>query len=450
MRRTPDPLAFLRRGMLLLAVLVALCTVSCRPELVVRISTRVYVEGALDRVVEIRGFTAEGERPTDPDWLASEAGIRLAEPEAWGRVDQDAGRLRAEGYFPRVDDIPAILVYDTQTGQRPDRVRTGLQIDDRVVLRRWIYSETHGDPFSATESAAALEALVELAVEALREELHRHFGADLDTAQAEALLRNDGRGLASALLSVNRRTPGVERAEQRAGLWSEVLRQQGIEPVPVEEPLEYWDTQIPVMLEWSRARIAASISTPDAPVRSEELTFFPISIDDAELLTGVVERVWGGEEELTRLAEPHLSVLSGYYGGDNSPRFRFEVRVAMPGMLLRTNGTPDGDGALWLLREADLSFLDNTLRAESVELIDEPLVALGARRELDRARVVQLADLLWKRDEGGVLVDLLAQAVEQGRLDLLRDENRVPSEFGNRARELADLLDPEIPAPAPL
>jgi hypothetical protein len=167
-------------------------------------------------------------------------------------------------------------------------------------------------------------------------------------------------------------------------------------------------------------------------------------------LTGVTERVWGGEEELTRLVEPHLSVLSGYYGGDNSPRFRFEVRAAMPGTLLRTNGTPDGDGALWLFREADLSFLDNTLRAESVELIDEPLLALGARRELDRARLLQLADLLWKRDEGGVLAGLLAQAVEQGRLDLLRDENSVPSEFEDRARELADLLDPEIPAPKPL
>jgi hypothetical protein len=43
-----------------------------------------------------------------------------------------------------------------------------------------------------------------------------------------------------------------------------------------------------------------------------------------------------------------------------------------------------------------------------------------------------------------VLAGLLVEAVRGGTLVALRDEEIVPEGFGHLARELADLLDPEV------
>ena len=97
----------------------------------------------------------------------------------------------------------------------------------------------------------------------------------------------------------------------------------------------------------------------------------------------------------------------------------------------------------------------NAMLDEGAEPLDErrvqeALVTLGARRRFDRARLVQLVDILWDRDKEGVLADLLRQAAREGSLDLLRDEGDLPEELQPAASELADLLDPEVPLADPL
>ena len=81
----------------------------CRPRLVVRLATVVYDDGSLTRRLELRGITAEGEEPTEADWLESSVGVRLADPDAWAHVDMDPGRLSAEGFFPSAAQLPPIL-----------------------------------------------------------------------------------------------------------------------------------------------------------------------------------------------------------------------------------------------------------------------------------------------------------------------------------------------------
>lgn len=430
---------------LALVLLLAAGVLACRPRLVVRLTTLVYQDGSLDRRLEILGRTADGEVPADDDWLESRAGIALAEPDAWKRIERGPGRLRAEGFFLGADELPPLFTIETASGVKPARTRTLLDVEDRLLLERWTWVERHGDPYDATETAAALDALTELAVEALTAELRSEFGEGLDAAPAERFLRNDARALAQALLTVNRSLPGWDRTADRHERWSRVLKQYGVGAVPHDDSDEYWEIQLPVIFEWGRKRVAAALSTPEVAIVPDDLGFWPPADDIEDGLTGIVSRVWDSEEELFAEVEPHLAALAGYYGGDDAPRFRFECRLRLPGTLLATNGTADGEDVVWLFREPDLVFGEVGLRARTVQLRTDNLVALGARRDFDRMSLLRLADLLWKRDPEGALRDAVARAIDRGSLDPLRDKDAVPEQLLPIAEELADLLDPTHP-----
>jgi len=427
-------------------VLLTMGVLACRPEIVVRFATTVYHDGSIGRVLELR-TELDKEEPDGEDQIAR-SGVSLADPDAWANVEREAGRLRAEGFFLTVDELPPLLAIDVGDAPRPARFRTRLDVQERVVLTRWVYTETHGDPYSSADSARALDGLIQLVIETLREELFRHFGGDIDTLPAEEFFRSEARALAWAMLTVNRGSPGWERMEARATRWTQLLQQHGLPARTVTEDETFWDVQMPVMLEWLRQKTAAALTTGDQTIHPGELTFWPTGDDWERQATEIAERVWGSEDELFEELEPHLAAMAGFYSGDDTPRFRFESRVRMPGKLLRTNGTPDDDSVVWLFRQQDLTVGDFVLRAESVEPVVKVLTDLGARREFDRAELVRLADILWRQDPGGRLVELLEQAVSRGRLDPLRDEDNVPGELQDLAAELADLLDPEVlPAP---
>lgn len=433
--------------------LLALSLAGCRPELIVRFVTTVYPEGGVERNVELtlipektEGQAAQEPLPSGLAAIDADVGDR----DAWARVDDGPGWIRAGGYFSRVDQLPALVEFGSDEERRPARFRTSLEIDERVVLRRWVYSETHGDPYSSAESAQGLDALISLVVEALRFEVDRQFGPDVGVYPAEEFLRTEARAMTWAMLSVSRGSPGWERMETRAQRWKQLLQQYGLPVVEGGEPDAFWDAQMPVVLDWLRTNIAARLSTEDLPIHPADLTFWPAGEDWERGMSRVTEEVWGSEDRLYELAEPHLAAMAGFYGGDDAPRVRFEARVEMPGVLMRTNGTPDDDSVVWVFRQQDLTLGELMLRAESVEPDREVLTDFGARRDFDRASLLRLADILWGRDTDGRLTSLLADAVARGHLDLLRDDDTVPPELLQLAAELADLLDPEVPLPEPL
>lgn len=433
------------RPALLLPAAILLLAGSCRPDLLVRLTTRVFHDGSLERRVEVRGWDAEGNVPDEEDWLAAKVGLRLAEPDAWTRVERGRDRITAEGFFSGVEELPSTLSYSTDVGRRVDRVRTELRIEEKAILKRWSYREFHGDPFSRADSDSALDTLVELLVEALESELHEQFGEGLDTRPAAALLRTEGRALAQAMISVGRRTRGVAGENSRVELWTQVLAQHGVPAVPVEDPDDFWKVHVPLLIEWSRGRIAAAISTPDEPVSADALlAFWPDPEEPEPRLEEWARRTWGGTEAVEQRIAENIETIAGYYGRGTAPRFRFEVSVRLPGTLLSTSGAPDGNGAWWLIRNEDMTLSDFVLRADSAEILVEPLVALGARREFDVSQLARMADLLWRRDPEGVLAGLLAEAVRGGGLRPLRDEATVPDGYEHLARELADLLDPDV------
>ncbi len=93
MGRKIDPLVVVALTLILVA------TVSCEPMLVVRVTTQVYEDGSMARQVEVVGRDDTGQVPTESEWLAETAGVRLADPEAWARLDETPGRVAAEGFF---------------------------------------------------------------------------------------------------------------------------------------------------------------------------------------------------------------------------------------------------------------------------------------------------------------------------------------------------------------
>ncbi len=437
-----------RRRLAAIAVFVlAALTFACRSDIVVRVFTRVYEDGSVSRRVEITGRRADESKPAEKDWLEKEAGIRLARPEAWARHEASTGRLYAEGTFPSAADVPSSLAFQTDAGLVPDGAQPALAVESLVILKRWVYTETYADPFGASAVGSALDRLAGIVAEALADELHRQMGEKLDTAPAERFVKTEARALAGELLDARGKNPGDARAAAREAAYAKVLAKHGLAVAPAGEK-KFWDAQQAGLIEWSRRRVAEALSRPDAPVSPAALAFWPTEDSWEERAKEVLERVFGSDEALEDSLTPSIRALSGYYGDSGSPRFRFEAALEMPGRLLATNGTPGREGMTWFLRDEDLGTAGRTLEAESVALDDEKLRALGARREFEPAQLLELTDILARRDPDGALRRALTAAVEKGRLSMLREKDAVPGVPELLVRELADLLDPAVPLSA--
>lgn len=437
------------RNLARLVVVIAclLPVVACRPDLVLRMTTVVFHDGSLERRLEVHGKPDDPDEKIDADWLAETVGVRLAAPQAWERVSRGADRLEAGGFFSTVEALPSTLAFDTSAGERADRVQASLAVEERGILRRFSWRESFGDPFAAQEVDAAIGALIELTLDALRHELRLHFGDGLDVGPAERLARGEWRALLTAIVYADRRAavPGTSGGATLV----EVLRQFGVS-VPTTEETEN-DAVAELLSRWMRERLAAALSGPERSLAPDAFSFWPLGDDFSEDLDAIIARTWGDEERFQELAEPHLEALSGYYGSGSSPRFRFESRLRLPGRLLRTNGTPEGRDIVWFFRSEDLTLGDRVLEAVAVEPIAETLTRLGARRDWETAGLLQLEDLLFARDADGALLALLDDAIRAGRLTPLRDLEGIEDDrLRQLGRELTDLLDPDVPPPDPL
>jgi hypothetical protein len=421
------------------AVAVVLLLQGCGSEVVVRITTRIFEDGSLWRAVRIEGRTGEGEVPESVAWLSEDAGIDVADRDAWPSLEEEPGTLAVEGFFDSVEALPSALSHRTDSGWETDRTPATLEIDDAVVYRRWVWAETYGDPYGPEQLDEAIDTLVELAVEALRHELRDHVGRDVDSRGAEAFLRGEARALAVDLVAVRRETPGRRQLAERREQWSYVLAGYGMRPSAATDA--YWEAQVPVLLGWLRERLAAALSTREQAVAADQLTFVPVEDDAEEAVMAMIERVWGDEDAFLEQALPALEALGGFYDSGGGDRYRFEIRVELPGLLVATNGTPVEDGVVWHLRGDDLDYREAVFEAESLEPDDGALRTLGARRRLGTLDLLRLRDILHIRDDEGLLRALLADAESQGDLDVvLEGAEDLPEELAPFAVELVELL----------
>jgi hypothetical protein len=413
---------------------------SCGEEVVVRLATRVFGDGSLQRSLELTGRDEDGEVPTEEGWFESALGLRLAEPDAWDSIERRPGRLRAEGFFGDAGALPASLSHETDAGPATDRDRVLLEREDLGVATRWVWRESYGDPFGEAEIDAAVDGLIDLAAEMLREELRRQFGRRVNPAPGEAFLRTSLRDLAREALTFVLREAETSGENARRRRWAEIMDGRGV-PVPalVEDEEEFWDAQVVHIFDWLRKGLADALGTPDYPLAAEDLSFLLPAPDEwNEQFTHVAERVWGGEQSFDEKAMPLLGALSGIYGGQGDRRFRFEARLRLPGTLLLTNGTVEGEEIVWFFRDRDLIGGEIVMQAESIELETSALVALGAPRSFPVAELLRLRDLLVERDPERRLAALLIDSLERGGpLQLSED---LPEELAPFLFELSELL----------
>jgi hypothetical protein len=438
----------LRSAVAVFAVSLLILT-ACGEEIVVRQKTTVFWDGTLNRTVEVSGRGSDGEIPTDPNWLRDEVHLELADRDLWGTIEELPGRILAAGFFNNPDDVPATLTHETESGPASDRTTVRVEQEDLVVARRWTYVETHGDPFGRRNLEMTVDRLTDLLVHSLTEELRLELGPGVDTRDAESFLRDEGRRFGLELLTAlrsnlwtdpgNERDRRVKRILDDYGIPAPDLDDGGSTEVP-EDSFEVLEDLIDPILLWARERVATTLTRPEEPLYPDDLGFWPTRETLSDLWNDEGPPPPGRAGEFVRLSESLGQAMTGYYGDLGAPSFRFEIRLEMPGTLLRTNGTLDGNEVLWLVRGGDLVSGDASLSAESVELTDETLVSLGARRDLALAEMLRLVDLLTTRDPTGRLREIIGEAVRRGRLDVI--DELAEDELDLIGRELVDLLDP--------
>lgn len=437
----------MRRMAVLVLCLGTFCT-GCRPDVLVEIVSRVYADGSIDRQVAVTGREKPmTEPPETPGWLQDKAGLVLAEPGAWDRVSTSPSGFHAEGIFRSAGDVPPVLAHLQGASGMADRNQVQLAEDDLVVLTRWRFRESLGDPFGPAHVDSALNAILERVADYFRDELSAMYGDRIDLDGVDRFITSEAGTLAREFLLARQAAPGMERLADRYDRWRTILVRHNApvvypeEPQAGELPPDFWELQIDPLLDWSRERLAASVSTADEAVEARHLDFIPPGERLEEHLTELVIRLYGSEEAALSDLEPLLQALEGHYASNGSSRYRFRCRITLPGTVLGTNGVVEDGQPSWFFRGEALAGDGMTLLAESAELNLPALKALGARRDYDALELLNLVDILADRDPDDRLLQRLRDAVEAGNLAKLHDENEeLPPDLQPLALELQEIL----------
>ncbi len=434
------------------AILVLMCLGSfctgCRPDVVVEIASRIYPDGSIDRQADVTGRDKPTESPSETDgWLQDKTGLILAAPDRWDRVEAGPSTLHAEGIFRLPEDVPPVLAHLDVEGKVPDRQQVRLDRDDLVVLTRWRFQEQFGDPFGQADVNAAVDKILEWVSNYFRDELASMYGSRIDLDGVDRFLQLEAGPITREFLTVRQSAPGIERFESRYHRWRTILERHGAPVVypenlkPEEAVPDFWELQTDPLLNWSRERLAAAVSTSDETVKPRHLAFIPDALNLEERMEDLLVRQYGSEEAALEEIEPLLRAIEGHYASGGSPRYRFLCRVALPGTVLTTNGTTENGELIWFFRGEELAAGDFILQAESVELNLPALKALSARRSYDAADLMNLVDILGKQDTDDHLKVLLGKAMDAGNLALLEDtEDELPPELQPLALELVEIL----------
>ncbi len=438
----------MRRTATLGLLCLGLFCAGCRPDVLVEIASRVYSDGSIDRQVDVTGR----DKPTanlseTPGWLQDKTGLILAAPDRWDRVEIGPSTLHAEGIFRLPEDVPPVLAHIKGDSKVPDRQQVRLDRDDLVVLTRWRFQEQFGDPFGPAHVDAAVDKILELVSNYFRDELTAMYGSRVDLDGVDRFLRLDAGPVVREFLTARQSAPGIERFQNRYQRWRNILERHNA-PVVYPENLEpgetiydFWELQTDPLLDWSRERLAAAVSTSDETVEPRHLAFIPDALNLEERIEDLMVELYGSEEAALTELEPLFQTIEGHYASEGSPRYRFRCRVALPGKVLTTNGVAEDGELVWFFRGEELPAGDITLQAESVELNLPALKALSARRSFGAADLLNLVDILGKQDSDGRLKALLRQAMEAGNLTLLEDtEDELPPDLQPLALELLEIL----------
>lgn len=418
----------------------------------VKVATRVYEDGPIDRTVTI------AERPGRDALTLSDEGIAIPAPARWRRLDLSGGTATAEGSFARAEDVPPFVEHALEDGSaRADRHALELEVQDLAVLRLYRYRETEADPLGPDEVAAAYDKAIDLLMPAARGALQSRIGPNLDTSRMEGFLRGAFKGAVVDTVSSYESLSAASDLPARART---IFAKHGLtlpaipKGADAADDLDEWTNQF---VSWLAGRLASTLSTPKRAVSADDTAFL---FDDSAYDPGgemgrrlpvPAEGHAAWEEVLGPLADAASGIYASRHDSALTGKllFLFESRLEMPGRLLTTNGTVDGREVLWVFGDREVTRAGRAMEARSAVVLPEPLRRLGVSPDLDVVRLVRVAQLLTTDDGAERTLARLKEAVAQRKPELLyateAGEEGEPTLEEMQCAELARLLGVEAP-----
>jgi hypothetical protein len=416
---------------------------------IVTFRTVLQPDGAVERHVVIESVKA-------PD---VDSDLILPPKKGWQTYRNEPKRFEARGLFKSVADIPL----DWQKRVKDDKKKDGKDEPlfaetsksvkeyrrfDCALFTTHEYTETIRDVTSIEQFAASGEALLALRtlVYAVAEE---GWGKTYDFSRAKQYVEDTlvPRARVAAMqywaARVDKR-PGLEqRLKQLVTAHAKAL---GV-AVP-EKAAHFGDA----FERWALAKLRELLVRRDGAAVTEAdvkaLMQGSVDADGARKDDGLAARVrvavikrYGSEDKAEQALAPQLYRLAGAYLQFLAHHFRFSATVVMPGQIVESNGTVDGNEATWAFAHADIfPYYRMTARSVTFKRANER----GGRALVpSAAHALRLADAvgLLEPERRTRIVAAIAELARTGSADRFREARFREAAQGEEDERLERVLE---------
>lgn len=369
--------------------MLLLCCLGCAPTIKYRIDTAVLPTGACQRTVLVQGIS----HPRLKQQVKLQDYLDLPEADAYEHFVLEPSSLKLGGRFTSPLMIPSDFVKPTLHSEEVARNRILFRHIDLVLVAFMDYEERIDDIVNRLEGERALRKLVDMILDELILALESRFGEDHDLTGLKQYLRAEFPTLALRLYS---RLWEIRRA-RRGGVaflsedkeWNhfvgEEARRYGIDLQPgSSDEVEKHNRQ--AITDFANRKLR-ELTTPIAG-GTEPLNIDFLHDKNAreallqDLQASVKER-HGSTQAFVKKLEPLLPealgafLINQYSLLPTNPHLDFQVRLALPGTVIQTNGLIDVNGKLlWSFSEGDMGLSGFAMWARSLIVNQKAIDAL--------------------------------------------------------------------------
>lgn len=443
----------------LLALLVAVLGVAgCLPTIEVKMKTTVAPDGSTVRETTLHKIRDPGESNDDPN-SPHRRPIGKDFPERFGADfpsrTESADDIHLSGTFTNPEAVPADFARAVEIVNGISRSRISFKTEDILFGKRYLYRERFADAIEPEDVATARDELIDQCVRFVRAAVRNEFGREFDVSAFDKYARDELRPLLIDLLEIfyNERRwfsvkdphtgkTGFDRMQER------VFKRFERFGIDFDEPLDAPLNRL--LLENFLADVLAQKLTRRSegpPPKVEDFRYLFPENEPWSGLNAWMERTaiaeYGSLEAAEKSFERALIAVTGSYGSADAT-YKFDCSVAMPGLLLRTNGVLENDNSAFFVFEGEDLFPKGvTLELESVVLDTSRLARIQElRTSLDRRDAMwlirELEDVPPERREE--ISELLDRCAGFGSLEFLKTGSIDPND--ERAKKLLALVTP--------
>lgn len=374
-----------------------------------------------------RSLPAEDDWPQDLWSLRGEGPSPTAPPTGDGKKDEKRRYVLARGTFDSAAAIPGHYVHRVEGVDRASRLERKVVRNDWVFVVEHRWEETLTDIVALDEIPGIQRELLDLWVPLIEETLHDALGGQVDAAPLAAWLRNEGREWCSELVAAyvetgargelgGREQPGEPSPVVRR--FAAVCRRHGLEDVEKQDAVHAFVEKKLVELvrfkdgtpldEVRRHAILVALGlrpeTKDAEGKEIES---PVT----ESWRVVATRRHGSVEAVEKKTTKLVRGITGAYGPFSEP-IRFDWQVALPGLVVETDGTLVAPGTVrWNFPASAAYPFGRPMRARALEpVLDVQRRLLGRTPVESRESLLTFAKLV---SDDAVLQKTLVRCREQ-------------------------------------